>query len=345
MTKSSGTILAGERRSEGRGGRTWPRNMEIPLALALLATTAVAQNTQPAQPYIQPPPVQWPPQAPPPAPAAPAQAIPPAAAPPPPQQIQPPPVQPGTTVPQSPPPARYPAAQNQPPVQPSPPPQQYPVQPPYVRPEWVHSESNYPEAVNGFHYHPFRFHIDGGGTITQKANETNLDNGWNAGAGLTWFPTSLLPLGIRIDGTYNHFEARTPLLQQASATYGTRVDNGTERMWGGDVDLELDLNFSPYVRAYLLAGGGWYRMQDTFRQINYSNAVFCGWWGCGPGYVGTRSIVARNTSDWQFAKNAGLGLEFAMGPRTSFFVEARYMRINPNNSKDDFLPIRAGLRF
>ena len=322
--------------------------MEIPLALALLATTtAVAQNTQPAQQDIQPPPVQWPPQAPPPAPAAPAQAIPPAAAPPPPQQVQPPPVQSGT--PQSPPPARYPATQNQPPpVQPSPPPQQYPTQPPpptYARPQWVHTESDYPEAVNGFHYHPFRFHIDGGGTITQQANDTNLDNGWNAGAGLSWFPTSHLPLGIRVDGTYNHFDARSSLLQQASATYGTRVDNGTERMYGGDVDLELDLNLSPYVRLYLLAGGGWYRMQDTFRQVNYSNAVFCGWYGCGPGYVGTRSIVARDTTDWRFAKNAGLGFEFAMGPRASFFVEARYMRLNPNNSKDDFLPIRAGLRF
>jgi hypothetical protein len=360
MTKLSGTILAGECRPEGRGARTWPRNMEIPLALALLATTtAVAQNTQPAQQGTQPQaaaPAQPPPppqnvpappayQAPPP--AAPAQATPPAA-PPPQQAIQSPAVQPGPTVPQSPPPPRYPAAQpqNQPPaVQPSPPPPQYPSQPTYTRPDWVHTESNYPEAVNGFHYHPFRFHIDGGGTITQQANDTNLDNGWNAGAGFAWFPTSVLPLGIRVDGTYNHFDARTPLLQQASATYGTRVDNGTERMWGGDVDLELDLNFSPYVRAYLLAGGGWYRMQDIFRQINYSNAIFCGWYGCGPGYVGTRSIVARNTTDWHFAKNAGLGFEFAMGPRTSFFVEARYMRINPNNSKDDFLPIRAGLRF
>jgi hypothetical protein len=333
------------------------KKMEISLALALLATTtAVAQNTQPAQQEIQPPPVQWPPQgqAPPPAPAAPAQATPPAAAPPPPQQIQPPPVQTGT--PQSPPPARYPATQNQPPpVQPSPPPQQYPVQPvqpaqpTYVRPQWVHSESDYPgrpqPPENGFHYHPFRLQIDGGGTITQQTNDKDLDNGWNAGLGLTWFPTSLLPLGIRVDGTYNHFNARTPLLQQASATYGTLVNNGTERVYGGDVDLELDLNFSYYWRMYLLAGGGWYREQDTFRQFNYNGAVFCGWWGCGPGYVGTRSIVARNTTDWQFAKNAGLGFEFAMGPRASFFVEARYMRINPNNAKDDFLPIRAGLRF
>jgi hypothetical protein len=209
----------------------------------------------------------------------------------------------------------------------------------------VHSESTSYDDANGFHYHPFRFHIDGGGTITQRSNENYLDNGWNAGAGFTWYPTSYLPLGLRVDGTYDEFKARGALLQQASTTYNTPVDHGTVKMWGGDTDLELDLHFSPYVRGYLLAGGGWYRQQTTFRQTNYTPGFVCYWWGCGPGYYGTRDIVARNTTDWHFAKNAGLGLEFAMGPRASFFVEARYMRLDPNNAKSDFLPIRAGLRF
>jgi hypothetical protein len=60
---------------------------------------------------------------------------------------------------------------------------------------------------------------------------------------------------------------------------------------------------------------------------------------------GRLTIVARYNTDWHFARNAGLGLEFAMGPIASFFVEARYMRINPNDAKSDFIPIRAGLRF
>jgi hypothetical protein len=248
---------------------------------------------------------------------------------------------------------RLPSQQYTPPPQ-SPPPQQYkyqyappppPPPSPPAKPQWAHSESSYPATSTGFQYHPFRFHIDGGGTLTQRSNDTLLDNGWNAGFGLSWFPTSHLPLGIRVDGTYNEFDARSPLLNQAAATYGTRVDNGNQKMWGGDVDLELDLPLSPYVRFYLLAGGGWYKQQDTFRQVNFYPGYFCDWWGCGPGYAGYRSIVARNTTDWQFAKNAGLGLEFAMAPRTSFFIEARYMRLNPNDAKSDYLPIRAGLRF
>jgi hypothetical protein len=298
----------------------------VALCLLAAATTVAAQSqeqTVPAPQQSAPPPAQPAQPATPPLPRLPSQ-----------QQYQ------YTPPPPSPPPQQYKYQYAPPPQQSAPP----PASPP-PKPQWTHSESSYPATSTGFQYHPFRFHIDGGGTLTQRSNDTLLDNGWNAGLGLSWFPTRHLPLGIRVDGTYNEFDARTPLLNQAASTYGMRVDNGTRKMWGGDVDLELDLPLSPYVRFYLLAGGGWYRQQDTFRQVNFYPGYFCDWWGCGPGYYGARSIVARNTTDWHFAKNAGLGLEFATGPRTSFFVEARYMRLNPNDAKSDYLPIRAGLRF
>ena len=319
--------------------------MSVALCLFVAATTAAAQNPPPPQnaPDTQATPL--PPQnaqpAPPPPPAQQAQPVQPAqpATPPlprlPSQQSQ------YTPPPQSPPPPQYKYQYAPPP----PPPQQSapPPPPPAAKPQWVHSESSYPESA--FQYHPFRFHIDGGGTIAQRANDKLLDNGWNVGLGLSWFPTKHLPLGIRVDGTYMEFDARQALLDQAAANSGTRVDNGTRKMWGGDVDLELDLPLSPYVRMYLLAGGGWYKTQDTFRQVNFYPGYICDWWGCGPGYYGIRSIVARNTTDWSFAKNAGLGFEFAMAPRTSFYVEARYMRLNPNDAHSDYLPIRVGYRF
>jgi opacity protein-like surface antigen len=306
----------------------------VALYLLVAATTAAAQNTNeqtvPAPQQSAPPPPAQSEQ-----PAQPAQPATPALPRLPSQQYQ------YSPPPQSPPPPQYKYQYAPPPQQSAPPPP-----PPAGKPDWVHSETRYPAAATSFfEYHPLRFHIDGGGTITQRANDQLLDNGWNAGLGLSWFPTRHLPLGIRVDGTYMEFDARPDLLNQAASATGTRVDNGTRRMWGGDVDLELDLPLSPYVRAYLLAGGGWYRMQDTFRQTNYYPGYLCDWWGCGPGYYGVDSIVSRNTSDWHFAKNAGFGFEFAMAPRVSFFVEARYMRLNPNNAHSDFLPIRAGFRF
>ncbi len=313
------------------------------VALCLLAATAVAtaqnapQEPQPAP--QQSAPANPPPQATPPAPSPQQNVQPPPATPPlprlPPQQYQ------YTPPPQSPPPPQYQYQYTPPPSAPPPP------SPPPARldkSQWTHSEKTYYEH-SGFKYHPFRFHIDGGGTITQRSNENLLDNGWNAGLGFSWYPTSQLPLGVRVDGTYNEFSGRTALLDQATSTYGTRVDNATRRMWGGDVDLEFDLPIASYVRMYLLAGGGWYREQTTYRQRNYYTGLLCDWWGCDYGYYGVDSIIARNTTDWHFAKNAGLGFEFAMSPWTSFFVEARYMRLNPKDTKSDFIPIRAGLRF
>jgi len=205
----------------------------------------------------------------------------------------------------------------------------------------VHSESSYPggDNANGFHYHPFRFHIDGGGTLTEKSNAQDFADGWNAGLGFTWYPTSHLPLGLRVDGTYNQFNIRTPLLAQVAAANGPGIYHGFQRMWGGDTDLELDLHFSPYVRGYVLAGGGWYKQETVFRQSYYYDYGYgCGWWSCG-------MTVARYDTNWHFARNAGLGLEFAMGPDASFFIEGRYMRLNPTDAKSDYIPIRAGLRF
>jgi hypothetical protein len=135
-------------------------------------------------------------------------------------------------------------------------------------------------------------------------------------------------------------------LSQAAAFYQTPVDNGTVRMWGGDVDLEIDFRLGARVRGYLVAGGGWYKQQITYRQQQVVGGYLCDWWGdCYPGYIGADAIVARNTSQWHFARNAGFGLEFALRGRASFFVDARYMRLDPNDRKSDFLPIRAGLRF
>lgn len=340
----------------------------IALLLLTIGTTSVApiaqaQDAQPSQPTVPSYPTQ--PQAPQPAvppPSAPVQQapqyvpqqaapapqyIPPQAAPAPavPQSPRPPQYAPsGQVTPQSPPPATYPTSpQYQYPATPPAPQQQQPAPPPppqYSQPQWAHSESSYPDSgnANGFRYHPIRFHVDGGGTLTQKSNAEDFSDGWNGGLGLTWYPTSILPLGLRIDGTYNEFNIRNPLLAQVAAQNGTGVYHGFQRMYGGDADLELDLHLSPYVRAYLLAGGGWYKQQTIFRDgfgYGYGN-------GCC-GYFGT--TVARYDSDWHFARNAGAGLEFAMGPDASFFIEGRYMRLDPNDAKSDYIPIHVGLRF
>jgi opacity protein-like surface antigen len=216
-----------------------------------------------------------------------------------------------------------------------------PVVAQYEGPEWIHSIDTYYPSLQ---YHPFRVQVSGGGTITQRASENDLNNGWNVGAGLTWFPTSHLPLGLRLDGIYNHFSARNALLAQAAARYQTRVDSGTVKMWGGDADAEIDFHLAASARVYLIGGVGWYRTQTTYRQ-RVAGATVCNEWRCDGGFGNVDAIVARDMTGWHFARNVGLGMELALGERASFFVDARYVQLYPRNRKSDFLPIRAGLRF
>ena len=204
----------------------------------------------------------------------------------------------------------------------------------------------YPSYEDFFQYHPFHFQISGGGTITQRSAANDLKNGFNVGAGLTWYPTSNLPFGIRVDGVYSKFDARDSFLGAAQAQLQTPINNGTVKMWGGDIDAEIDFRLGPRVKAYLLAGGGWYDQQVTYRYSQAVPATLCDWWGnCYPGYANQNTVVSRNTTGMHFSKNAGFGMEFGLSQKVSFFVEARYMRLDPGIKRMDFIPIRAGLRF
>jgi opacity protein-like surface antigen len=185
-----------------------------------------------------------------------------------------------------------------------------------------------------FEYHPLAMQIEGGYSVTEGPNQKDLfKNGWNMGLGLTWFPSSELPFGLRVDGSYSRFE-----------TTGADVARGHEAVYGGDADLELDLRMGPGVKEYFLGGVGWYRTQTVFRQVNWEPGEIC-WWYCVPGYIGVPSTVQRTTSDWQRSWNAGVGFEFALDSRASFFVDARYVRMEPYVNHTGFVPIRIGLRF
>jgi len=176
-----------------------------------------------------------------------------------------------------------------------------------------------------FPYKPIRVQIAGGRTITQGSAAQYLDNGMNVGLGITWQPAAEYPLALRVDGMYQSFSARQLLLTQAAANLRTSIDEGTVKMWGADIDAELDLRVSSSARVYFLVGGGWYDEQNTFE------------------YQGTP--VRRNTTGTHFAKNAGAGVEFANGGSVFFFIDVRYMRFAMNGQNLDFIPIRLGLRF
>jgi hypothetical protein len=228
-------------------------------------------------------------------------------------------------------PAQPPYGRPPPPPPPPPPPLAVitPANAPYGRPPA-------PELK----YHPLAVHIDGGYTATTGATGQNFDDGANAGLGLSWFPTSLLPIGVRIDGSYNWLPAKDALLNAGNFT------SGHEDIYGGDADLQLNLaHRSSRAQFYLFGGAGWYREHTAFRQLSYSNATLCGYFFCRSFYFPEIAAEQRATSDWHHAWNAGLGFEVAIADGASFFLEARYLRILPNSNQTKFIPVTLGLRF
>jgi Outer membrane protein beta-barrel domain len=206
----------------------------------------------------------------------------------------------------------------------------------------VYSTQSY---FSGFQYRPLSVQIEGGATFLEGMESQDLRSGENIGLGFTWRPTSHLPFALRVDGMYEDFHDRAALLGQEAAALGTEVDWGKTRMWGGDVDAELDTLLSPRVRLYFLAGGGWYDRRETYYQLGIGQGVFCGWYYCfsGPGLEAFR--VAEVSTGMKFERNAGAGLEFALGQGASLFVDARYVRFAQSGQKLDFVPVRIGLRF
>jgi hypothetical protein len=221
-------------------------------------------------------------------------------------------------------------------VAPSPPPS--PPPPAASAPPFV--VRNSPPSRPELKYHPFAVHIDGGYTVTSGTTSQNLEDGPNYGLGLTWFPTSWLPVGIRIDGNYSWFRAKDPLLNTGNFT------SGHQDFYGGDADLQLNLaHRSSAAQVYLFGGAGRYREQTVLRQVSWVNGTVCGYFYCEPGYFPAVTAEQRTTSGWHNAWNAGIGVEIAIAERASFFMEARYLRILPNTDQTKFVPITLGLRF
>ena len=317
--------------------------------LAAAASALAQQPPYPQPPYQQPPYPQQPPAYQQPTyPQAPPQYQPP-----PPQYQQPP-------YPQQPPAYQQPPYPQQPPAyqQPYPPPpyqQPYPQQPypppaypPYQQPPPSAPQAT-PQAAKAHHpvemqYHPLRFSIGGGYTITQDDLSKTLQDGANAVARLMWFPIRAFPLGIGIDSTYSRFNQTLYARSQASTALGTNVAYGHEDQYGASAEAELDLKMGPNAKEYFFGGVGKYRRQTVFKQVTYQSGVVCNF-VCAPAFFPVVSEVQNTTSDWVKTWNAGMGFEFNLEDPVSFFIEARYMRIAPYSAQNTVIPITVGLRF
>lgn len=180
---------------------------------------------------------------------------------------------------------------------------------------------------------PVQWFVDGGAAITESDTNTNFNNGWTFGGGVNIKPAPG-PFMLRLDLNYSYFDA-SDLLIAANPT----ANYGYMETLTGFADGVLEVPFNPWTRFYVMAGPGF-----GWRGVYLTNAgVYCTPYFCGPGY-GPGALVARDTST-NFAWNAGVGVDFALPGGQSWFLEARYERLDTSPAPTEFIPLRVGFRF
>jgi hypothetical protein len=159
---------------------------------------------------------------------------------------------------------------------------------------------------------PVMFGVGGGASLPLGASGDQLIFGWH-GMGTVAVGVPRLPIGLRFDAAYDHFEFERILI-------GSSGPPGAERVIALSVNptVELPTN-GALVRPYLIAGVGSYSV------------------GCTQ-----KSAACRETTN--FGWNMGGGAKFQLfGLRA--FAEARYHQTKESNLSTQYLPITLGLLF
>ena len=179
---------------------------------------------------------------------------------------------------------------------------------------------------------PLQWFIDGGASITAGTTADFLDSGWSIGTGFTLRPVPGQPFMLRADVNYSRFNATNQLISLGQAV------NGYGQTVTAFLNGVLEAPVSAWTRFYVTGGVGL-----GYRRIELTqNGFLCDPFFCGPGFGGNTVVASDSTT--RFAWNAGVGVDFALPAGQSWFVEARYERIE-TQEPTEFIPIRFGLRF
>jgi hypothetical protein len=167
---------------------------------------------------------------------------------------------------------------------------------------------------------PVRFGIMGGATAPVGDFSDVAKTGWNAGV-LLDIGLPLVPLGFRVDGTWNQLGDKT-------LDDGATIKN---RFIAGTVDAVYTLNSLAMTKFYLIGGVGVY----NFRQKNDNLPI------ATPGGV---VLTSTSHTETKFGVNAGAGFRVQL-VGFSTFIEARWHDVFTSGTSAQMIPIDVGITF
>jgi hypothetical protein len=175
----------------------------------------------------------------------------------------------------------------------------------------------------------FYFGADVGAALPTGAFDDAQTGGPHFGLQLGWDPIGM-PVGVRFDGSYSHFDTRSQFEQFANDPQIVQ--------FGGDLKLRLPV-LSPWMRRFSVYGVGGVSYNIFKDIVEVSEGTI----SVGNAFNLTNATVATVDNDWhdEWGWNAGGGVQFGWG-RTNLFVESRFMQFN-HRVDINHVPIVVGL--
>ncbi len=159
------------------------------------------------------------------------------------------------------------------------------------------------------------------GDFKEDPTGEGFDPGWHA-IGYLEFAPSRTPFGLRMEVTFTRNPANQQLKDDIEAELGPGFD-ASMRTVGGNASATWTIPLTPRTKGYLIGGVGF----------------------ATPALTISSGSVSADTSQTNFAWNAGAGLTFPLTPVT-MFVEFRYYRIATTFefASLPFVAVTAGIR-
>jgi opacity protein-like surface antigen len=187
------------------------------------------------------------------------------------------------------------------------------------------------------------FFLDAGPSFPVGTTSDYFNTGWTVGGGFQLRPDPTAPFSLRAEVNYSRFGATSQLLNEGSEANQTQITGGFGETVDGQIDGVLEAPLAPYVHGYVTGGVG-----VAWRHIElnqYGSNPCDGFLGvCGAQFAVTTSNTVATYNSTHLAWNVGAGLNFPLPAGQSWFVEARYERIE-TPTPTEFLPLRFGIRF
>jgi len=187
---------------------------------------------------------------------------------------------------------------------------------------------------------PFHWHVLGGYSETLGTTQDYLQGGFLFAGGFSFTPQPGSPLDVRFDLSFSEHNASNFAIASGQQNTNVYIDGGTGDIWSVTGNLVYHVPLGYGMRGYGIAGVGSYHARIALTQSG------AGGYYCDPFsyYCDNGAAVVESQGVTKLGWNAGIGVEFPLPYGRSWFIEARYHRID-TNTPIEFAPIAVGYRF